>query len=60
MEKDLITQLEDVVAEMRVDADKFYIKGNSAAGTRVRTGAMVAKGLLQEIRVDVQATKNNK
>jgi len=32
------TDVKNLVASLEGDADKFYNKGNSAAGTRVRAG----------------------
>ncbi|HYG36962.1 MAG TPA: histone H1 [Cytophagales bacterium] len=49
--KDLINSLED-------DVQKFYDKGNQAAGTRVRKGMQDLKNLAQEIRIEVQGKKN--
>ncbi len=40
------------------DFEKFYDKENQAAGTRVRKGMQELKNLAQEIRVEVQETKN--
>ncbi len=40
------------------DFDKFYDKENQAAGTRVRKGMQELKNLAQEIRIEVQETKN--
>ena len=40
------------------DFEKFYDKENQAAGTRVRKGMQELKNLAQEIRVEVQDTKN--
>ena len=51
----LITLLEEV----RTDYHKFYDKGNNAAGTRVRKAMQEIKTAAQEIRVDVQNTKNS-
>ena len=50
----LITLLEDT----RDDHDKFFGNGNSAAGTRVRRVMQEVKTLAQELRVEVQETKN--
>lgn len=47
-----------LVAELEADADKFYNKGNSAAGTRVRKGMQDLKNLAQAIRLEVQERKN--
>jgi hypothetical protein len=40
------------------DFEKFYEKGNQAAGTRVRGGLQALKTLAQEIRTEVQSKKN--
>ena len=42
------------------DFDKFYNKGNQAAGTRVRKGMQDLKNLAQAIRAEIQNTKNTK
>lgn len=51
-------QLRDLVMSLESDFDKFYDKNNNAAGTRVRKGMQELKNLAQEIRVEVQETKN--
>ncbi|HYK77561.1 MAG TPA: histone H1 [Daejeonella sp.] len=43
---------------LEADADKFYNKANSAAGTRVRKGMQDLKNLAQAIRLEVQEMKN--
>lgn len=53
------TELNDLVASLEADFEKFYEKGNNAAGTRVRKGMQEIKNLAQEIRVEVQEKKNN-
>lgn len=50
--------LRDLVVGLEADADKFYNKGNNAAGTRVRKGLQDAKNMAQEIRLEVQSIKN--
>lgn len=50
----------NLVSSLEADFDKFYNKGNSAAGTRVRKGMQELKNLAQEIRLDVQSIKNSK
>ena len=50
----LITLLEDT----RDDHYKFFDNGNSAAGTRIRRVMQEVKTLAQELRVEVQETKN--
>jgi hypothetical protein len=39
------------------DIDKFYVKGNKSAGTRVRKHMQDLKTLAQELRLDVQNSK---
>ncbi len=41
------------------DFEKFYDKGNQAAGTRVRKGMQEMKNLAQDIRKEVQDIKNS-
>tara|TARA_B100001123_G_scaffold348512_1_gene397992 strand:+ start:4229 stop:4402 length:174 start_codon:yes stop_codon:yes gene_type:complete len=55
---ELYEKLAEVVSAAREDAEKFYDKGNAAAGTRLRKAMQEAKGLAQELRLDVQAKKN--
>jgi hypothetical protein len=43
---------------LEADFEKFYGKGNKAAGTRVRKGMQDLKVLAQEIRTEVQNSKN--
>ena len=52
------TEVKELVASLEADADKFYNKGNSAAGTRVRKGMQDLKNLAQAIRLEVQDAKN--
>ncbi len=51
-------QVRDLVMSLESDFEKFYDKGNQAAGTRVRGGLQASKTLAQEIRTEVQAKKN--
>jgi hypothetical protein len=51
-------ELKDLVASIEADADKFYSKANSAAGTRLRKGMQDLKNLAQDIRAEVQDSKN--
>ncbi|MES2455223.1 MAG: histone H1 [Bacteroidota bacterium] len=51
-------EVKELVASLEADADKFYSKSNSAAGTRLRKGMQDLKSLAQEIRLEVQETKN--
>jgi len=42
---------------VKEDAEKFFDKGNKAAGTRTRTGAMDIIKLCKQLREEVQAAK---
>lgn len=53
------TELKNLIAGIEADADKFYNKGNSAAGTRVRKGLQDLKNLAQAIRLEIQESKNS-
>jgi hypothetical protein len=50
--------LKKLVTSLEADADKFYNKANSAAGTRVRKGMQDLKNIAQSIRLEIQETKN--
>ena len=50
--------LKTLIASLEGDADKFYAKGNSAAGTRLRKGMQELKNMAQLIRSEVQELKN--
>lgn len=52
------SKVQDLVNSLEGDFEKFYDKGNQAAGTRVRKGMQDLKNLAQEIRIDVQSKKN--
>ncbi|GDX47285.1 MAG: histone H1 [Bacteroidota bacterium] len=54
---DLYHKLKNLVAEMEHDFQKFYEKGNNAAGTRIRKSMQDLKKLAQEIRSEVQDKK---
>lgn len=51
-------EVKSLITALEADADKFYNKGNSAAGTRIRKGMQDLKNLAQAIRLEVQDTKN--
>ena len=55
---DRFTELKNLISGLEADADKFYNKGNSAAGTRVRKGLQDVKNLAQSIRLEIQESKN--
>ncbi len=50
--------IQNMLESMKSDFEKFYDKGNNAAGTRVRKGLQDLKNKCQEIRLDVQNRKN--
>lgn len=51
-------QLKELLASIEEDADKFYNKGVSAAGTRVRKGLQDIKALASDMRKEVTELKN--
>jgi hypothetical protein len=51
-------EVKDLILSLEGDFDKFYNKGNQAAGTRVRKGMQDLKTLAQDIRAEVQNKKN--
>lgn len=51
-------QLKTLLASIEEDADKFYNKGVSAAGTRVRKGLQEIKTLASDMRKEVTDIKN--
>ena len=51
-------ELKSMIDSLEGDFEKFYDKGNNAAGTRVRKGMQDLKNLAQEIRLEVQDIKN--
>ena len=53
-------KIQELVESMKKDIDAFYAKGNKSAGTRVRTACQELKKLAQDLRVNVQETKNTK
>jgi hypothetical protein len=51
-------ELKALIASLEDDADKFYNKENSAAGTRLRKAMQDLKTIAQDIRTEVQDLKN--
>lgn len=51
-------EVKNLVMSLEGDFEKFYDKGNQAAGTRVRKGMQDLKTLAQNIRSEVQNMKN--
>ncbi|GAB2485121.1 MAG: histone H1 [Cytophagales bacterium] len=52
------SEVKNLVMSLEADFEKFYEKGNQAAGTRVRKGMQELKTLAQDIRTEVQNKKN--
>lgn len=52
------SEVKELIHNMEEDFQKFYEKGNKAAGTRVRQGMQELKNLAQDIRKEVQDKKN--
>jgi hypothetical protein len=50
-------ELQQMVAAMASDFEKFYKDGNKAAGTRVRLAMQELKNFAQTIRTEVQSIK---
>jgi hypothetical protein len=59
-DKNRLDELIDLLENTRDDHEKFFERGNNAAGTRVRKALQDVKTLAQELRVDVQETKNTR
>ena len=57
-ETNLLEQMITLLEETRDDHDRFFERSNNAAGTRVRKTMQEVKTLAQELRVEVQETKN--
>ena len=51
-------ELKNLIASLEGDADKFYNKGVSAAGTRVRKALQDMKSLASDMRKEVTEIKN--
>jgi len=54
-----LDQIKSLMSELEADMEKFYDKGNKAAGTRARKQLQDLKKLSQEIRLEIQEMKNN-
>ena len=53
-----VSELQGLVDTVSAEMEKFYDKGNKAAGTRARKGLQDLKKLAQEIRLEIQGKKN--
>ena len=54
---DKYSQIIEFVKEMETDVEKFYVKGQAAAGTRVRKALSELKKMAQDMRNEVQDIK---
>jgi hypothetical protein len=52
-------QLRILANVLEQEFDKFYEKGNHAAGTRVRAGMQDIRKLAQEIRMEIMEKKKS-
>lgn len=50
--------IKNLITSLEVDMNKFYEKGNKAAGTRARKGLQELKKLAQDVRLEIQDVKN--
>ena len=57
-ETNLLEEMITLLEETRDDHEKFFERGNNAAGTRVRKAMQEVKSMAQDLRLDVQETKN--
>ena len=53
-----LNEMIELLTEVQTDYSKFYVDGNSSAGTRVRKAMQQIKASAGEVRTHVQATKN--
>jgi len=53
-----VSELQTLVESVSSEMEKFYEKGNKAAGTRARKGLQDLKKLAQDIRLEIQSKKN--
>ncbi len=57
---DKYSELLGLVTSLKDDFEKFYDKGNGAAGTRVRKGLQDIAAYAKAARIEVQEIKNKK
>lgn len=50
-------QLLSLIETFKIDFEKFYSKGNSAAGVRLRKNMQELRKFAQDVRDEVQARK---
>lgn len=52
-------EMQSLLEELEPDIQKFYNKGNKAAGTRARKTLQEMKKKAQDIRLEIQDMKNS-
>lgn len=52
-------EMSELLDELEPDINKFYNKGNKAAGTRARKTLQAMKKKAQEVRLEIQDWKNS-
>lgn len=57
-ETNRLEQLISLLENTREDYEKFFERGNNAAGTRIRKALQEVKAVAQELRLEIQETKN--
>lgn len=57
---DKLKNIQTLVESMKGDFAKFYVKGNFAAGTRIRQGMQELKNQASDIRKEIQEIKKIK
>lgn len=60
MDSNRFNEFKTLMEGMQDDFEKFYNKGNGAAGTRVRKHLQELAKLCKEVRNDVTAVKNTR
>jgi len=54
-----LNEMINLLESVQTDYNKFYVDGNSSAGTRVRKAMQQIKVSAHDVRIHVQATKNS-
>lgn len=57
---DKYSELIELIKSLENDFEKFYVRGQSAAGTRLRKGLSELKRKAQEIRNEIKEIKTSK
>ncbi|HLT24276.1 MAG TPA: histone H1 [Ignavibacteria bacterium] len=58
MEK--LNQIKEILDNMQKDIEKFYDKGQNAAGTRIRKDLNNIRKLAADMRKEIQDVRNNR